>query len=203
MDDLPGPDKTAATRAGLPESRQTPLAPFLLDAGYEGTLDSGAFRQRFARLNARLADQLMGFGCAIGLLPLAIVPLVVFFFTRDDDYLMASANIATVVIPFCAVCLWFWSGSLGKCLRLRRLALEGELVQGELLIGRRIRESAGDAEAGDIVVVEVEYRAVTRAGVRVDGKKTHQRDDLLNAELPEPGTPVYVLVLDETNHALL
>jgi hypothetical protein len=203
MDDLAGPDDTTATRAGLPESGPRPLAPFLLDAGYEGMLDSGAFRQRFARLHARLVDQVMGFGCAIALLPVALLPLIIFFFTRDNDYIMASASIATVVIPLCAVWLWFWSGSLGTYLRLRRLALEGELVQGKLLAAKRIRESVGDAEDGFIVAVEVEYRAATSAGVRVEGKKTQRRDDLLNAELPEPGTPVYVLVLDAATHALL
>jgi hypothetical protein len=203
MDDLAGPDQTTATRAGLPEPGRAPLAPFLLDPEYESTLDSGAFRQRFARLHARLADQVMGVGIAFMFLPLALVPLVLFLFTRDNEYLMASAAIASVVIPWSAVGLWFWSGSFRNYLRQRRLALEGELVQGTLLRAQRIRESVGDCEDGFIVAVEVEYRATSSAGVRVEGKKTERRDDLLNAELPEPGTPVYVLVLDETTHAVL
>ena len=52
-------------------------------------------------------------------------------------------------------------------------------------------------------VVEVVYTVRTRSGKELRGVKALARHDLLNATLPEPGTPVVVLVLDDRYHLML
>jgi hypothetical protein len=183
---------------------------FLLDPGYEGTLECGEFRRRFASLNLALPKNSAGYGCcAIVVLLLSVIPLILYLFTRDDEYLVGAGGSAFCTVPLAGIFAWIWSRGWVKSLRMRRLAWQGELVQGTVLTARRMRQiiEGSDFSENDnsytIVAVEIEYRAATPAGTSIRGSQAFRRDDLLNAELPEPGTPVYVLVLDETNHALL
>jgi len=183
---------------------------FLLDPGYEGTLDGGEFRRRFASFNLALPKNSTGYGCcAILALLLSVVPLILYFFTWDDEYLTGAGASAFCTVPLAAIFVWIWSRGLRKSLRMRRLAWQGELVQGTVLASRRMRQviEGSDFDENDnsstIVAVEIEYRAKAPSGTIIRGAQARKRDDLLIADLPEPGTPVYVLVLNETNHALL
>ena len=183
---------------------------FLLDPGYEGTLEGNEFRRRFASLNLALPKNSAGYGCcAILALLLSVVPLILYLFTRDDEYLAAAGATAFTTVPLAGILAWVWSKGWRKSLQMRRLAWQGELVQGTVLASRRMRQviEGSDFDEDDnpstIVAVEIEYRAKAPSGTIIRGTLARKRDDLLNAELPEPGTPVYVLLLDETNHALL
>jgi hypothetical protein len=51
--------------------------------------------------------------------------------------------------------------------------------------------------------VEVVYTVRTPSGVELKGTKAMERDDLLNATLPRPGSPVVVLVLDDRWHLMI
>jgi hypothetical protein len=183
---------------------------FLLDPGYEGTLEEGEFRRRFASLNLALPKNSAGYGCcAILALLLSVVPLFMYFFTRDDGYLIGAGASAFFTMPLAAIFAWICSRGLHKSLRMRRLAWQGELVRGTVLASRRMRQviEGSDFDENDnsstIIAVEIEYRAKAPSGTIIRGAQARKRDDLLNADLPKPGTPVYVLVLNETNHALL
>jgi hypothetical protein len=49
----------------------------------------------------------------------------------------------------------------------------------------------------------VQYEATALSGREIKGTQALQRDGLLNEPLPPPGTPVLVLVLDESFYFLL
>jgi hypothetical protein len=199
------PDPTAAIRSGSPPGP----APFLLDPGYAGTLDSDAFRQRFASLVA-MPRNIPAYGC-YGLLYLVIAlsPVALYFITGEEGFLLCTASTFTMPLPVGAYFAWVWSKGYRYERRMRRLAWKGQLVPGTVLVARRTRQTIpgsdfteGD-DAYDIVAVEIEYQARTPAGLRVQGAGMFRRDDLLNAELPAAGAPVWVLVLDESTHAIL
>jgi hypothetical protein len=150
------------------------------------------------------------YGC-YGLLYLviALAPVPLYLITGEEGFLLCTASTLSMPLPVGAYFAWVWSKGWRYERRMRRLAWKGELVRGTILIARRTRQiipgsdfTEGD-DAYDIVALEIQYQARTPAGLRVQGAGMFRRDDLLNAELPEPGTPVWVLVLDETTHAVL
>src|SRR5262249_185165 len=114
---------------------------FLLDPGYEGTLEGGEFRRRFASFNLALPKNSAGYGCcAILALLLSVVPLIMYVFTRDDEYLIGAGASAFFTMPLAAIFAWIWSRGWRKSLRMRRLACEGVLVQGTVLAAQRMRQ---------------------------------------------------------------
>jgi hypothetical protein len=68
------------------------------------------------------------------------------------------------------------------------------------------RESTTEAAFGDVTrthVVTVDYRFTTPTGQEIADRDEHNRPDLRRTELPQPGTAVRVLYLDESTYALL
>jgi hypothetical protein len=202
------PDPIEAIRSGSPKPPAQP--PFLLDPGYAGTLDSDAFRKRFADLVA-MPRNIPAYGCYALFFSLifCVVPLGLFAYNRDLEFLAGCSASAFMVWGLIGYFAWVWSKGWRYERRMRRLAWYGQLVPGTLLVARRTRQTIPGSDFSEsedsytIVALEVQYQARTPAGLRVQGAGVFRRDDLLNADLPEPGTPVWVLVLDDSTHAVL
>lgn len=178
--------------------------PFLLDRGYRGTLDSGAFRERFLKLNPPPPRE------AWWLYPVALlcwfvpVSFLMAYCAESGDPGASFIVFWTVVIAVSvsAVCFlgYFFIGPDRKS--PVRLAFVGQVVTGRMVECRRTKYW-GEGEEGQYDVVEVTYEAETPQGVAIRGTKGLPRDDLMNAPLPTAGTPVAVLVLNKKYHGLL
>jgi hypothetical protein len=169
--------------------------PFLLDPGYEGMLETSAFRRR-------VYDKLSGLKLA------PVVPIFLFMhiptvvtlilgFTVESRTFIGAGIWAGAVTGMFGIFGIVWLCDAPKRRRIYRLAWEGELVIGRLIACAR------KCYRGDIYKVEVQYEAATPEGKQIRGTQALERDDLLNEPLPPPGTPVLVLVLDETLYFML
>jgi len=195
-----------AIQSGVPPAP----APFLLDPDYEGTLESGEFRKRFVSLVA-MPRNIPAYGCyaALFMVIFCCVPLSLFAYNRDIEYIIGCSASLVTVWPLIGYFAWVWSRGWRYELRQRRLGKRGVLVQGSIVSAERVRQTipGSDFTEGDdsytVVALEIKYRAETPDGEPIHGSGMLRRDDLLNAELPRPGTPVWVIVLDRNTHAIL
>jgi hypothetical protein len=171
------------------------VKPFLLDPGYEGTLDSSACRERFwARNNRSLAGGFFAF--LVLYIPVAILTGVGIARNERPELLAAGIIGATVTVVF-AFFFVVYLCDIPRVRRVRRLAWEGELLTGRIVSCLRKCYYTSTYE------VEVQYEVELPSGQTVKGTQAAPRDDLLNETLPAPGTPVVVLMLDETMYAML
>ncbi|HZZ78549.1 MAG TPA: hypothetical protein VFE62_08525 [Gemmataceae bacterium] len=185
-------------------------APFLLDPGYQGTLESDAFRRRFESLIA-MPRNIPAYGCyALFFSVIFVVPAIAYIvYTRSPEVALGVCGSGIMVWGLIAYFAWVYSGGWRYERRMRRLARHGTLVQGVVASAKRVRQTipgsdfSEDDDAYTVVALEIKYRANTPAGETVHGSGMLRRDDLLNAELPRPGTPVWVLVLNRDTHAIL
>jgi hypothetical protein len=81
--------------------------------------------------------------------------------------------------------------------REERLTREGRLLEGQVISCAASHSS----ETGHSV--ELRYSFLAPDGRHVEGKRSERRDDLKDAQLPAPGTPVAVLYADEKLHQVL
>ena len=175
--------------------------PFLLDPAYETLLDSSAFRHRFAELRlGRSAEPWL-------LFPFAQFPTVICVilgFALDARVFLGAA------IYGGAVCLMFAIAAMAIRFegptrqRIRHLAFEGDLVTGRIVHCVRKRAGPDQPDAAGSYCVEVKYAVTAPSGKEITGVEMTMREDLmLHDPLPSPGTPVLVLIIDETLHAIL
>ena len=179
--------------------------PFLLDPGYEPLLGTTEYRRRFARQHLDTVREAIKLIVAIVCVVWLVVPPLLYLRTGIVAWMMfgmVGLNLALPMLLLVVLRFW-WIGDWIRYWRMRRLAWHGELHEGTLLVARRVVIPAIDEDDYDTVAVEIEYRAETPAGQRVQGTSRFRRDDLLNSELPPAGTPVLVLVLNEKTHAML
>ena len=169
--------------------------PFLLDPGYEGMLGTSAFRQRvYDKLSGlKLVSQAPIFL----VMHVPTVVTVILGFTVDRKTFIGAGIWGGAVTVIFGIFVIVWLCDAPKRRRIHRLAWEGELVLGRLIACAR------KCYRGDIYKVEVQYEAATPEGKQIRGTQALERDDLLNEPLPPPGTPVLVLVLDETLYFML
>jgi hypothetical protein len=117
-----------------------------------------------------------------------------FFF---DSAILGASIWGGAVTVILAIFTGVYLGDLPRLRRIRRLTWEGELVTGRLIRCERKCYYRSSYQ------LEVEYAATTPAGQEIKGTQALQRDDLLNEPLPPPGTPVLVLMVDETLYFML
>jgi hypothetical protein len=174
--------------------------PFLLDRSYDGLLDSDAFRAHYLQAaNRRLLSP-----ASIVLFPFmtltpSLIFLVIGLFDPQTAYFAISAGFALFVSPvFLFIPTWLREERKSREFN-RRFAEESQKLTGRVVTCVR-KVYPKHAYGG---AVEVVYTVRTPSGVELKGTKVMERDDLLNATLPRPGTPVVVLVLDDNWHLML
>src|SRR5262249_39760427 len=132
------------------------------------------------------------------LLPLlALIPSLIFlivgFFEPRTTYFALSAGLSLFCVPvFLFVPVWLREDRKQREFN-RRFARECQQMTGRVVTCLR-KQYPNRAYGG---AVEVVYTVRTPSGAELRGAKVMARDDLLNATLPRPGTPVVVLVLDD------
>jgi hypothetical protein len=180
--------------------------PFLLDAGYRGTLDSEAFRGRFRSVNGAdvpgsLAVAAIALLFALVWLGLGPAFIVLAFVLRKPDLAFIAIPLTPVGLLMGGVILFMCRGAWKRNALLRRLAREGRLVPGALLDCKG--EYSVD-EGMSCYMVTVRYRGVAPCGKEVEGTEQRNREDHYEKPLPDPGTPVVVLTLpDGSAHHML
>ena len=88
----------------------------------------------------------------------------------------------------------------------QRMVDEGRVLPGAVIDCAARQETTTEAALGEVTrtyVVSVDYHFAPPAGDSVTDHDEHDRPDLRRAELPNAGTPVRVLYLDDGTHALL
>lgn len=87
-----------------------------------------------------------------------------------------------------------------------RLIREGKVLAGTITACSARAETSAEVSLGEVprsFLVTIEYRFATPAGHEIADHAEHSRPDLRRVGLPEPGTPVRVLYLDDRTYALL
>jgi hypothetical protein len=163
--------------------------PFLLDPGFARLLDSGAFRQRVYESLVAQTGSLLWL-VLFFLLPTTITAIL--GFTLDQKIFIGTAAFGGVALLILGLSVLDQQIGKDKRQRMHRLAFDGELVTGRIVRCER------KCYSGPVYKVEVQYTATAPSGKEVTHTQSLERDDLLNQPLPTPGTPVYVLMVDET-----
>jgi hypothetical protein len=175
--------------------------PFLLDPWYETLLESGGFRQRFR-------EKLIGRSSE---------PWVLYLFANIPTVLCVALGLTLErkilwagVLYGGIIALMFGIGGLAvgaesaRRKRLCRWADEGEVLTGWLIQCTRVRQGPPAPDAAGSYYVEIKFAVIAPSGKELQGTASSSRDDLLlHDPLPPPGTPVLVLLLDETLFAML
>jgi hypothetical protein len=174
--------------------------PFLLDRGYEGTLDSDAFRERCFNLSVQrlIPGWLVPVATLFGMSP-SLIFLIVGLVRHDPTEYALSGGMSFIgVMAFGGTFFAYWQDRKVRVFN-RRFARECRPMMGQIVTC--LRKTYGkDGYQG---FVEVTYMLRTPSGTELRGVKALQRDDLLNATLPQAGHPVVVLVLDDRWHLML
>jgi hypothetical protein len=112
----------------------------------------------------------------------------------DDTYRRDGISVGALMwLPITLFMGW----QIRRCRREIRLGREGRLLEG------RVTRCTGATDADSDFVVELHYRFTAPGGRVIRDRDTACRDDLKDSPLPEPGTPVAVLHLDEKNYKVL
>lgn len=177
--------------------------PFLLDPRFNGTLDSEAFRWRYLEINRPRwwVDGLMFLAPLPFLLP-SLIFLLLGATRHDPEQLETAADLAWIaVLPAVFVAALLIARQFLRAYHWR-FAFRSARVPGRTVTCLRKLYRHGE-DTPDEYVVEVVYTARSPSGAELRGVKGLPRDDLLNAPLPPPGTPVVVLVLNDKHHTVL
>jgi hypothetical protein len=173
--------------------------PFIVNPRHRGTLANDAFRNTYAGPPAwkkyRVAvPVLLGLGVA----GLVLVGLGVNSLRGDGPSFSTGLGLLGLGLVTWAV----WQAVLVVRTerRERRLAAQGRLVPGRIV---SCRGGLDPSEHGRSYYLDVVYRVQGPAGEMITGTKSLPRDDLHGQPLPQPGTPVAVLFLDEKVHDVL
>jgi hypothetical protein len=174
--------------------------PFLLDPSFDGTLDSDAFRAHFLQKaqRARVPRIILPFVVLLTLIP-SLIFLIIGLVRRDPVEYAISAGLSLLGVPGFVFVLVIYLDDRKQREFNRRFAEGCQKLTGRVVsCVRKVypQQAYGGA-------VEVAYAARTPSGVELNGSRAVVRDDLLNAALPPPGTPVVVLVLDDKWHLML
>jgi hypothetical protein len=172
----------------------TGMKPFLLDPGYARLLDSSAFRQRVYESHVAQTGSLLWL-VLFFLLPTTVTTIL--GFTIGPMLFIGTATFGGVALLILGLTVLDQQIGKDKRRRMNRLAFDGELVTGRLVRCER------KCYPGPFYKVEVQFAVVAPSGKEITHTQALERDDLLNESLPAPGTPVLVLMVDETLFIML
>jgi hypothetical protein len=177
--------------------------PFLLDPRYKGALDGDAFRRRYLKINrSRWWVDGVAFLVPLPFLLPSLIVLLVGRANHDPEQIETGMGLAWIaVVPALFAAFVLVVRQFERAYH-RRFAFRSVRVPGKTVTCLRKYYSHGEDSDGEYVV-EVVYTARGPSGADLRGVKGLPRDDLLNAPLPPPGTPVVVLVLNDRHHTVL
>jgi hypothetical protein len=178
-----------------------PIEPFLLHPSSAEFL-RGARAEAGRRFEKRLdaLDVLLLLGSFIsGLFVLVTLVQAGNDFSNGRDPSARAAGLALGLLMLGVIGGLYLSG-VQRARARRRLVNEGQILTGTLVACRDEPFSASEHETA-VFRVEVDYAFTTPRGQELVDHDEAVRDDL--GTLPEPGTPVRVLFLNESCYALL
>jgi hypothetical protein len=115
----------------------------------------------------------------------------------STDLLLTTFSGVFVVfcLSFAGVCAWL----LLKIYQAGKLREDGKRLQGQIISAAGTTfKSKGQTRYS----LTIEYEFVSPQGTRIQGQTTTERTDLLDQPLPERGTPIDVLYLNDKLYAL-
>lgn len=180
--------------------------PFLLHPSSPAYLagDPAGIRQRFE--SRRDAFDLLALAGVVAGMLLLLVDLAQLWRDGGSDPAgdaLAALGLAALLIVSGGAYL---NGRRGAAAARRRLVRQGRVLPGVLTMCSARQETTAEVSLGEVarsVLVAVEYRFTAPAGHEIAGYDEHDRPDLRHAALPDAGTAVRVLYLDDRTYALL
>ncbi len=181
--------------------------PFLLYESSRAFLDGDprGTQERF-RFRYDALDFLAMAGIGTGfLIPLVDIARIAGWLAEDTapGAVLSMFAVAAVLV---AVGFAFLLSRHQRARAQERMVREGMLLPGTVVAcGARV-ETAAEVSFGEVpraFLVTVEYRFTTPAGTDITDYAEHGRPDLRRVALPEAGTAVQVLYLDDQTYALL
>ncbi len=114
----------------------------------------------------------------------------------DTDTVGHNVLITLSIVVLNTFMWWKVRGTIKKNRRYQQLGREGRMVTGEVLRSEGHKDEDG-------YIVTMHYCFQSPSGRPLLGKVSRTRNDLKRKPLPEPGTPLVVLYLDDTSYELL
>ncbi len=181
--------------------------PFLLHQSSKAFLDGDprGIRERF-QFRYDALDYLAMAAIAAGFLVFLIDIARIAGWLAEDTAPDAVVAVFVVAALLVAVGFYFLDSRHRRAAAQERMIREGRVLAGTLIACAGRAETTAEASLGEVprlFLVDVEYGFTSPTGQDITDHAEHSRPDLRRAELPEAGTPVRVLYLDDHAYALL
>ena len=182
-------------------------APFLLYESSQAFLDGDprGIQERF-RFRYDALDFLAMAGIGTGfLIPLIDIARIAGWLAEDTapGAVLSTFAVAAVLV---AVGFAFLDGRHRRARAQERMVREGKVLPGTVVACSARVETAAEVSLGEVpraFLVTLEFRFTTPAGTDIIDQAEHGRPDLRRVGLPEAGSAVRVLYLDDQTYALL
>jgi hypothetical protein len=180
--------------------------PFLLYPSSQPFLDGDAraIQERF-RFRRDALDYLALVGVVAGGLLLIVTMLGYAGVVGSGDRASALSALGIAVVLMAAAG-YFITSRHRWAAASERMVREGKVLAGTLIACSGRAETSAEASLGEVpsaFLVTVEYRFAAPMGDEITDQAECSRPELRRRELPEPGTAVRVLYLDDQTYALL